>query len=103
MKKRTSTKTRSLTDWKRIDAIKDGDIDYSDIPKLGSDFFANAIRWPGPKRQLTLRIDPDVLDFFKKTGKGYQSRINSVLRMQMVRAQATSVPKRKSSSRKKAG
>ena len=38
---------------------------------------------PGPKKQITLRLDPDVLDFFKKQGKGYQTVINSVLRQYM--------------------
>ena len=81
MKSGNSTKRRSRTDWKRIDALQDKDIDYySEIPKQGPDFFANAILWPGPKKQITLRIDPDVLAFFRKTGKGYQTSINAVLR-----------------------
>jgi len=78
VKSGNSTKRRSRTDWKRIDALQD--IDYSEIPKQGLDFFANAILWPGPKKQITLRIDPDVLAFFRKTGKGYQTSINAVLR-----------------------
>jgi len=61
---RKNTKMPSRTDWKRIDAMRDEDIDYSDIPKLGPDFFKNAILWPGPKKQITLRIGPDVLTFF---------------------------------------
>ena len=80
MKSGNSTKRRSRTDWKRIDALQDKDIDYSEIPKQGPDFFANAILWPGPKKQITLRLDPDVLAFFRKTGKGYQTSINAVLR-----------------------
>ena len=52
------SKKRSRTDWARIDALKGEDIDYSDIPKLGSEFFAEAIRWPGPKKQITIRLDP---------------------------------------------
>jgi uncharacterized protein (DUF4415 family) len=62
----------------------DQDIDRSDIPELGSGFFASAVEWPGPKKQITLRLDPDVLEFFKSTGRGYQSTINSVLRSYMV-------------------
>jgi uncharacterized protein (DUF4415 family) len=80
MKSANSTKRRSRTDWKRIDSLRDEDIDYSDIPKLGPDFFARAILWPGPKKQITLRLDPDVLAFFRKRGKGYQTSINAVLR-----------------------
>lgn len=75
-----NTKRRSKTDWKRVDALRDSDIDLSDMPELGPDFFARAIIWPGPKKQITLRLDPDVLAFFRKSGKGYQTTINAVLR-----------------------
>ena len=83
MKNDKNTKRSSKTDWKRIDAMGDEDIDYSDIPKMGPEFFANAILWPGPKEQITLRLDPDVLKFFRKTGRGYQTTINAVLRKYM--------------------
>jgi uncharacterized protein (DUF4415 family) len=83
MKSANNTKKRSRTDWKRVDALRDEDIDFSDIPKLGPDFFAHAIIWAGPKKQITLRIDPDVLTFFRKHGRGYQSTINAVLRKYM--------------------
>ena len=74
---------RSRTDWERIDSLRDEDIDTSDIPEQGPDFFADAILWPGPKKQITLRLDPDVLKFFRKQGRGYQSTINAVLRRYM--------------------
>jgi uncharacterized protein (DUF4415 family) len=83
MRNKKSTKRQSKTDWARIDAMRDEDIDYSDAPKLGPDFFANAIIWPGMKKQITLRIDPDVLTFFRKQGRGYQSAMNGVLRRYM--------------------
>ena len=60
---KASTNRPSRTDWKRIDAVRDGEIDYSDIPKLGRDFFAEAVMWTELKRQITLRLDPDVLVF----------------------------------------
>ena len=64
--------------------MKEEEIDYSDIPALGDDFFKNArVRWPGNKKQLTLRLDPDVVDYFKHLGKGYQSTMNYVLRRYM--------------------
>jgi uncharacterized protein (DUF4415 family) len=78
--KTNNTKRRSRTDWKRVDALRDEGIDFSETPELGPDFFARAILWPGPKKQITLRLDPDVLTFFRKQGKGYQSTINAVLR-----------------------
>lgn len=61
-------------------AMKDEEIDTSDIPELTEDFFKKAVLWPGRKKQVTLRIDPDIIDFFKKQGRGYQSMINAVLR-----------------------
>ena len=60
--------------------MKDEDIDTSDIPELTADFFKKAVLWPGTKKQITLRLDPDVIDFFKKKGRGYQTLINAVLR-----------------------
>lgn len=73
-------KKQSKTDWERLRAMKDKDIDTSDIPELTDDFFKKAVVWPGTKRQITLRLDPDVIDFFKKQGRGYQTTINTVLR-----------------------
>lgn len=73
-------KKRSKTNWDKIDRMKDSEIDFGDVPRLTKAFFAQAVRWPGRKQQITLRLDPDVLKFFKKQGKGYQTTINSVLR-----------------------
>jgi len=72
----------SLTDWERVDALTDEDIDTTDIPPLDENFFANAeLRMPKPKKAITIRLDTDVLDWFKLQGHGYQTRINAVLRM----------------------
>lgn len=60
--------------------MKDEDIDTSDIPELTDDVFKKAVLWPGTKKQITLRLDPDVVEFFRKQGRGYQSLINKVLR-----------------------
>jgi uncharacterized protein (DUF4415 family) len=75
-----TTKKRSKTNWERIDSLADEQINYSDVPELNASFFSEAILWPGKKQQITLRLDPDVLDFFRKRGKGYQTTINAVLR-----------------------
>ena len=75
-----ASRKRSRTDWQRIETMKDQDIDVSDNPELGEQFFREAIWWPGPKQQITLRLDPDVLAFFRKGGRGYQTTINAVLR-----------------------
>ena len=66
---------------KKFDEIKDKEIDYTDIPELDDTFWANAvIEYPEKKKPVTLRLDADVLDWFRSFGKGYQTRINSVLR-----------------------
>ena len=82
------TSKKSETDWARIDAMSDDDIDYSDIPRTTPDFWANAIVRKGlkpviRKNQLTLRIDQDVIEFFKQEGRGYQTKINQLLRAYM--------------------
>src|SRR3981081_1232161 len=64
--------------------MKDADIDYSDIPRLDKTFFKKAtMTWPPAKKQLTIRLDEDVLDLLKRHGKGYQTRINRILRVVM--------------------
>lgn len=90
MKKRSTTQKSqtSQTDWKRIDAMRDEDIDFSDIPEITPEMFARAVRRrnfkPIPRKtQLTLRVDSDVVDWYKKQGPGYQTRINSLLRAYM--------------------
>jgi uncharacterized protein (DUF4415 family) len=71
---------------KRLEALaarSDSEIDYSDIPKQTA-----AVKWSRPgalvstenKQQITLRLDAEVVNFFKNTGERYQSRINAVLR-----------------------
>ena len=66
---------------KKLDEIKDENIDYSDIPDLDEKFWENAvIEYPEKKKPVTLRLDADVLEWFRSLGKGYQTRINSVLR-----------------------
>lgn len=64
----------------------DEDIDLSDIPESGDDAWKNAV--PGEffrpiKKQITVRIDADVLAWLKSSGNGYQTRLNQVLREAM--------------------
>lgn len=80
MKKNASSK-QSKTDWARVDAMKDEDIDYSDIPPLTDDFFKKAIiRWPSEKERITISLDKDILGYLRTLGKGYQTKINAILR-----------------------
>ena len=74
-------KKQSRTDWARVDALREQEIDYSEIPELGDEFFKSAVlRMPEPKALVTLRLDRDVLEWFKKQGPRYQTRINALLR-----------------------
>jgi uncharacterized protein (DUF4415 family) len=64
--------------------MKDAEIDYSDIPALDKAFLKKAtVAWPPVKKQLTIRLDADVLDWLKRHGRGYQTRINRILRVVM--------------------
>lgn len=73
--------TMTAAQWAKFDSLKDADIDYSGIPDL-SGALAHATALP-QKRQLTIRLDDDVLSWLKATGKGYQTRINRILRAAM--------------------
>jgi uncharacterized protein (DUF4415 family) len=99
MSKSITTRKRSdRTDWNRIRSMRDDEIDYSDIPKMGEQFFANAVvvqpgtlmaaLGSGAKQQITLRIDKEVVTFFKRQGKGYQRLMNFALRAYMLRHNA---------------
>ena len=86
--KRSAISKKSRTDWTRVDAMKDEEIDLSDSPEIAPEMFARAVVRRGlkpvqRKEQLTLRIDGDVLEWFKKQGQGYQTRINALLRAYM--------------------
>jgi len=64
--------------------MRDTDIDYSDLPPLDKTFLKKATTtWPPAKKQLTIRLDADVLDWLKGHGRGYQTRINRILRVVM--------------------
>ena len=59
------------SDLVRLDALRDEDIDYSDSPELDESFFEKAtVQWPPHKKQLTIRLDEDFLDWLKDQGPG---------------------------------
>jgi len=65
----------------------DSEIDLSDIPPLDESFWRNAVRNPfyrPVKQQLTVRLDADVVAWLRHHGKGYQTRLNRVLREAML-------------------
>ncbi len=64
--KKPTTKKRSRTNWARIDALKNSEIDNSDILEQGKAFFKRAVlRLPEPKTAVTIRLDRQVLEWFK--------------------------------------
>lgn len=77
---------KDRTDWKRVDAQTDADIKRAvaadpDTRLVDADWFKRArLVMPQAKEMVSLRLDQEVLDWFRKTGKGYQTRINAVLR-----------------------
>ena len=77
-------------DWDRVDAIKDEDIDYSDIPEI-TDFsqfrpWEQRRMFKPVKVAVTCKLDADVVAWLKQGGKGYQTRLNSILRTAMAHA-----------------
>ncbi len=86
--KKKDISPNSQTDWERLRAMTDKDIDLSETPELTPEMFARAVIRRGlkpvmRKSQITLRIDGEVVEWFKGQGQGYQTLINSLLRAYM--------------------
>ncbi len=82
MKKKRIQKGK--TDFKKLAKMKDSEIDTSDIPELDAEFFKNAVWYEyKPKQMVSIRLDEDVLKWFKAQGKGYQTKINDILKTYM--------------------
>ncbi len=74
---------------------QDRQIDLSDIPEMTDEDFEKAVKFRGRfyrpvKQQFTARLDADVLDWLKSQGRGYQTRMNAILRREMLAALETS-------------
>ncbi len=70
----------SRTNWSALETMNDEAIDYSDIPPLTEEFFEKAtLRIPLSQTQRLVRVDQDILNWFKSQVKEYQASINSVL------------------------
>ena len=86
---RTAEKGRSIMTisaarLKELQSRSDENIDYSDIPEFDDTFFETAaLVTPAAKTQITVRLDRDVLEWFRGQGKGYQTRMNAVLKAYM--------------------
>ena len=69
---------------REIESIPDADIDYSDIPEADESFWRRAeLQMPRSKKGIYVRLDADVIDWLKSRGKGYQTRMNAMLRALM--------------------
>jgi len=69
------------TDWKRLAKMTDEDIDFSDIPELEDDAWANAtVVIPELKKKVSIKIDREALEYFRKDGSGYQKRMSAALK-----------------------
>lgn len=83
------TRRKTKTDWKRVDRLTESQVAASaasdaDAMPTDSEFWKTAkLVTPERKAPVSLRLDQDVLDWFKAQGRGYQSRINAVLRAYM--------------------
>ena len=90
-----------FTDWERVKALTDEEIEAAvDFEDEGEFDWDNVIvGLPLPKRQITLRLDGDIIDAFRAEGSGYQTRINNVLRgyVNAIRLQAAKDQDRKAS------
>ena len=69
----------SQVDFNKLKELSDDHIDYSDIPELTDEFWENAVLVIPKKRAVSLRLDENIITWFKKQGKGYQTKINKVL------------------------
>ena len=75
----------SGTDWEKVEAMTEAEIEAivaADADEAGMvvDWDNVTVEMPKPKAVLNMRVDQDILDYFRKTGKGYQTRINAILR-----------------------
>lgn len=87
--RRMAERGETKTNWARVDAMTDEEIeaqmrddpDWADFMDI--DWSKATVVYPVEKKAVSIRLDSDVLDFFKAEGKGYQTRINAVLRSYM--------------------
>ena len=75
-----SSKKQSRTNWRKVGAQVDPDIDTSDIPELDAEFFRSAeLRMPAGKTSITVRLDSDVLEWFRNHSRTSESSRTVIL------------------------
>lgn len=98
----TARKSATGSDLKKVDAHIVQPHEYDEIPELGDEWFASADLHDGgklvqrgrpksddPKQLVSLRLDAEVLRWFKSTGAGYQSRMGAILKAHMTKTKAS--------------
>ena len=88
IKRKWGERRKGKTDWAAVDALTDEDIEAAvrndpDAVPLDVDWSEAVLVIPPKKKAISIRLDEDVLDYFKKEGAGYQRRMNAVLRSYM--------------------
>lgn len=79
--KSSAINSSSKTNWDRIDALTEEQIDTSDIAPLDDDFFARATLQMPTERTVTLQVDADVLEWFESQGERAEERMKAALRI----------------------
>jgi len=80
-----SEEQRANLKW--LASLPDADIDTTDIPEMTEERFKLAVRrglYRPVKKQITAKVDADVIEWLKSKGKGYQTRVNAILRREML-------------------
>lgn len=98
VRRRWGDRRKGKTDWARVDAMTDeeleaaiaSDPDWAEFKDV--DWSDAVVVMPPKKKAISIRVDEDILDFFKREGEGYQRRMNAVLRSYM---QQKSKPKKR--------
>ena len=92
--RRWGARRKGKTDWARVDALTDEEIEDAarndpDAAPLDFDWSDAVLVIPPRKKAISIRVDEDVLDYFKQEGAGYQRRMNAVLRSYMQQRRKT--------------
>jgi uncharacterized protein (DUF4415 family) len=88
IKRKWGERRKGKTDWAVVDALTDKEIETAvrndpDAVPLDVDWSEAVLVIPPKKKAISIRVDEDVLDYFRKDGTGYQRRMNAVLRSYM--------------------
>jgi len=88
--KKNSRKRSGQTDWKRLSKMKDEEIDFSDNPEMTLEEFEKYAEFGvfANKQLISLRLDKDIIAWFKAQGPMYQTRMNHALRSYMAAVQS---------------